>query len=202
MTIFRATRSAAAMLLFVLVFGLITPGCSTIRQIANLRSIDFGIENVTGAQLAGVDLRGVRDYGDLGAREAVLIGRALSGGELPLRFQLNLMAQNPEENNVTARMVQMDWTLLIENRETVSGVINENFVLPPGQVRGIPITVELDLLRFFDQNAQDIVDLVLSFAGAGGEPANIQLRATPVIETPIGPIRYPEPITIVSRDIG
>ncbi len=189
-------------MLAVFLAGFLAAGCSTLQQIVNLRTIDFVIDRVTGAELAGVNLTNVEDYQDIGGRGAIMIGRALAEGELPLRFQLNLLAQNPEENNVTARMVQMDWTLFLENRETISGVINENFVLPPGQVQGIPVVVEMDLLRFFDRNAQNLVELVLSFAGLGGEPQNIRLEATPVIETPLGPIRYPEPITIVSGELG
>ena len=30
----------------------------------------------------------------------------------------------------------------------------------------------------------------------------IALRATPTIDTALGPIRYPQPITIVSRQVG
>jgi hypothetical protein len=47
-----------------------------------------------------------------------------------------------------------------------------------------------------------MIDLALAVAGAGGEPTRVSLRALPTIQTSIGPIRYPQPIIIVSREIG
>lgn len=192
-----------ALLVFVIMAGsaAFLAGCQTLREVANLRNVDYVLGNVAQANLAGVDLAGVRSYDDLRARDILRIGSALANRDLPLQFQLDVLATNPEANSVQARMVKFDWTLFIEDRETVSGVINENFVLPPGETRTIPVAIQLDLLEFFDRSARDIVDLVLAFAGEG-QPRNIRLQAVPTVETPIGPIRYPEPITIASRDVG
>jgi hypothetical protein len=55
---------------------------------------------------------------------------------------------------------------------------------------------------FFEGSAQDLVNLALSLTGQGGEPTEVSLRATPTVDTALGPIRYPRPITIVSREIG
>jgi protein involved in polysaccharide export with SLBB domain len=60
---------------------------------------------------------------------------------------------------------------------------------------------ELDLYDFFSGRAEDLFGLALAATGAGGQTMNIALRATPTIQTPIGPIRYPSPITIVHRDV-
>jgi hypothetical protein len=99
-------------------------------------------------------------------------------------------------------MVGLAWTLLIEDRETISGTVNQLIDLPPGQPQDIPVSIGLDLVQFFDRNLRDLVELALAVSGQGGAPKNIQLRATPTIETPLGPIRYPQPITIVSREVG
>lgn len=191
------------LLAFVLLVGVgaIAQGCQTLREIAALRNVDFALDSVTDARLAGVDIQRFRSYEDLTATDIMRIGAAVADRELPLRFELHLAARNPEENQVQARMVRMAWTLLIEDRETISGVVDENFVLPPGETRSIPIGIDLDLVDFFDRSARDLVDLALAVAGQG-EPRNIKLRATPTIDTPIGEIDYPEPITIVSRDLG
>ena len=192
------TLLTAALLLGV---AATTQGCQTLREIAALRSVNFALDNVTNARLAGVDIQRFRSYEDLTATDIMRIGAAVADRRLPLRFQLHLAARNPEENQVQARMVRMAWTLLIEDRETISGIVDENIVLPPGEVRDIPVAIEVDLVDFFDRSARDLVDLALAVAGEG-EPRNIKLRATPTIDTPIGQIEYPEPITIVSRDLG
>lgn len=177
-------------------------GCASIREIANLRNVRFGIDALSGLEVAGIDVMGVRTYEDLSAIDVIRIGSAVSQRELPVRFVLDIGAYNPEDNGVQARLVRMDWTLLLEDQETISGVFEEELVIPSGESRHFPISVQLDLIDFFDRNARDLVELALSLAGEGGEAKNIKLRATPVINTVLGPIRYPEPITIVSGTIG
>jgi hypothetical protein len=44
--------------------------------------------------------------------------------------------------------------------------------------------------------------LALSIAGQGSESKEVALRATPVVDTPLDPIRYPRPITILSREFS
>jgi hypothetical protein len=96
----------------------------------------------------------------------------------------------------------MDWTALIEEREVVSGMIDHEYVFTPGVPQDVPIRISLDLADFFEKNAQDMLDLALAVTGAGGAPKRISLRARPTIQTALGPIRYPQPITIVSRTVG
>lgn len=178
------------------------PSCQTLQEIANLRDVRFAVDRVAGAQLAGIDLSRVRSYEDLNATDVLRLTRAAAEQRLPLSFVLHLTAENPSTNSVPARMVQMDWTLLLEDRETVSGTFNENVVLPPGEPTGIPISIRLDLVEFFGENLRDLVELALAVSGEGGQPKQVKLQAIPTIETTLGPIRYPQPITIVARELG
>ncbi len=186
----------------VLLAALLVPGCATLQQIAALRDVDFALDRATDVYLAGVAVDRIRSWNDLSASDAARITLAVTRAEVPLEFELHVAALNPAENDVTARLLAMDWTLLLENRETVSGRLNREVVLPPGQRVDIPIVIGLDLVDFFDENARDLVDLVLSLSGQGGAPKNVALSASPTIETPLGPMRYPQPITIVSATVG
>ena len=177
-------------------------GCQTLRELAALRFVDFAIDGVSNARLAGVEVNRIRSYRDLTPTEMARLGSALARRELPFEFSLHVAARNPAENNVQARLVRMDWTLLLEDRETISGVLDQAYVIPPGGITDIPVQIELDLVKFFDRNLQDLVELALSVSGSGGEPKNVKLRALPTVDTPIGAIEYPQPITIVSRDLG
>jgi hypothetical protein len=177
-------------------------GCATLQQIAALRQVDFVIDRVADARLAGVALDNVRNYQQVSALDVARIAAALARGDLPLDFQLHIAGLNPSSNQVAARLIQMDWTLLLDERETVSGRVDREFVFEPGVPTDIPVAIHLDLADFFQENARDMVDLALAVAGAGGEPKRISLRATPTIQTAIGPIRYPQPITIVSAELG
>jgi len=185
-----------------LVAVLLLAGCATLQQIVALSDVDFTVERVSDVRLAGVNLSGVRSYRDLGIRDVGLITLAVTQGELPMDFRLHLTATNPIDNSADARLVRMDWTLLLQERETISGVFADETLLPRGRPTDVPITMSLDLIDFFQGSAQDLVELALSLSGQGGSPREVTLRATPSVDTALGPIRYPQPITIVSREVG
>jgi hypothetical protein len=176
--------------------------CATLQQVAALRQVDFAIDRVADARVANIPLDRVRSYDDLSAAQIASLGLALARGRLPFDFQLHLSALNPPENEVTARLLEMDWSLYLDDRETVSGTLAQSYTFPPGVPQDIPITIRLDLLEFFEDDAEDLIDLVAAVTGQGGSPRRVSLRARPTIDTPIGPIRYPSPITIVSRELG
>ena len=177
-------------------------GCATLQQIAALRSVDFSVDRVSNLRLAGVDLGSVASYRDLSLTDVGRLTVAVSQGRLPMDFQLHLTAENPADNSVDARLVRLDWTLLLQGRETISGVFADETLLPRGQPTDVPIGMSLDLIDFFQGSAQDLVELALSLSGRGGSPREVTLRATPSVDTALGPIRYPRPITIVSRELG
>lgn len=185
-----------------IVAGAAAAGCATLQSLAALRDVDFAIDRVANASIAGVSIDRIRNYTELSALDIARVGGALAGGDLPFAFDLHVRALNPAENSVAARLVRMDWTLLLDDRETVSGRIDREFVLEPGVPGDIPVTISLDLVDFFESGARDMIELALAVSGAGGEPSRVALRAVPTVQTALGPIRYPEPITIVSATIG
>jgi hypothetical protein len=169
---------------------------------AALRNVDFALDRVSNLRVSGIDLGSVRSFDDLSIADAGRLMLALSRNELPVDFRLHLRAENPAENSTEARMVQMDWTLFLQDRETLSGVLENEILLPPGEPTDVPLTISLNLMEFFEGSAQDLFELALSIADQGGAPKEIALRATPTIQTPLGPMRYPQPITILSRQVG
>ena len=186
----------------VLTIAGVFSGCQTLKEITNLRNVDFALGQLTNVNLAGINLDNINSYGDIRAGDILKLTGAFTRGELPLSFQLNVEAENPSDNQVAARLVRMDWTLFLEERETISGIIDQERVLNPGEPVTIPVTIELELMEFFDQNARDIIDLALALSGEGGASKNVKLVASPVVESLLGPIRYPEPITIVNTSVG
>lgn len=181
--------------------GACLPACTTLQELAALRDVDFVLDRVTGARLAGVDLSGVRGVSDLSLGDGARVGAAVASRELPLSFRIHVLAENPSNNPVAARLTQMDWTLFIDDTETISGQLAREFVLEPGEPTDIPIDVALDLLDFYERSAADLIELALSVAGAGGEPREVRLSAVPTIRTPLGAIAYPRPITIASGSL-
>lgn len=199
---FRFTLRGLARTAVVLGACVPMSGCQTLREITALQNVEFAFDQVTDVRLADVSLDGVRSYQDLGVGGTATILSAWASGRLPLSLQVDVRAENPEENAVTARLAQLDWALLLEDRETVSGTVGEEFVLPPGQPTTIPVRAELDLLEFFEGSGPDLVELVLALSGNGGAPKQVAVRIQPTIQTALGPMRYPRPITVVNQRVG
>lgn len=177
-------------------------GCNTLKQLSALSQVGFELDSISSVNLAGVDINRDMNYDDIGLLDLARLGREVANNRMPLSFKLNVGATNPSDNAVAARLVQLDWTLLLEDKETISGVYEGDIALPPGEMQLIPFGIELDLIQFFGNNLRDLADLALSLSDQGGKPKNIKLRATPTISTPLGPIRYPEPILIVNNSVG
>ncbi len=177
-------------------------GCQTLREVSNLRKVDFRLDRVAQPALAGIDLRRVRSYSDLSPGDVLRLTRAVAQRDMPFTFNLVLDAENPQNNSTNARLVKMDWRLFLDDRETISGTFDDEILLPPGQPRDVTIPVQLDLINFFDRGARDVLELALAVAGQNGSPKRIRLEAQPTIDTALGPIRYPRPITVGDTEVG
>ncbi|MDT8368998.1 MAG: hypothetical protein RQ745_07305 [Longimicrobiales bacterium] len=121
---------------------------------------------------------------------------AVERNELPLEMELQLRAENPASNDVDARLTRMEWALFIEDREAFDGLVEEEYLLEPGVPQRVPVLMSLDLVNFVEGSAQDLVRLALALAGQPVEPMAITLQARPTINTPLGAMRYREPISI------
>jgi hypothetical protein len=176
--------------------------CATLQQFAALRSVDFQLDRVSNVRVAGIDASSISSYSDLSIMDAARVGAAIARRELPLSFDLHVRAENPAENPVTARLLRMQWTLLLDDTETISGLIEQELELPPAQPQDIPVDIALDLFDFFERSGPDLFNLALNLMGVGNEPSRVALRALPTVNTALGPISYPQPITIVDRRVG
>lgn len=177
-------------------------GCAALQQIAALRQVAFSLAGTRNPSLAGVDLSRIRSYRDLSAVDLGRIGLAVARKDLPFDFILDVRGENPPDNTVTATMVRLAWSLFLNDRETISGTLDTTLAFPPGQPTVFPMRMRVNLLQFFDGPAESLVDLAASVAGLSSDPTRISLRGVPTIDTPLGRISYPTPITIVSRTVG
>lgn len=202
-----ALARGVAVLAPLLVVALVPLGCATVNQILALRQVDFQIDRVTDGVLAGVDLRDARSANRLAAGDLVRIAAAVERGELPLSFTLHVGARNPQDNPVAARLLRLRWTLYMDGRRTIDGVTEREQVIQPGATVDVPLRMDLDLLRFFRDDARGLANVALeslgygsgSGTGSGAGAPKLELRAQPTVMTDLGPIEYPGEIVIASR---
>ena len=196
-----SVRSSWCVVPVVGLLFLAVTSCTVLREVSNLRKVQFAIDRVSGSQLAGVDVSRLQSYEDLRSTDVLRLGAALSEGELPFAFTLHLQATNPSSNDVDARLTEMDWTLFLQDQETVSGRFEQEVVLPPGDPTDVAFRMELDLVRFFDDNLRGLVNLASAIEG-DAPPQTIKLKVQPTVATSLGPVQYPSSITVVSQEFG
>lgn len=184
----------------ILLSSLVVGGCATLQRMVALRDVTFAIAGVGGGQLVGIDLARIQEAGDVNPVDVARVAGSVAGGSLPLEFVVNVRAENPAENSSAAEMIRLQWTLLLDDRETIEGVIEDRILLAPGDPTIIPVVVRLDLMEFFAGTAPELLGLALRFAGADADVAEVKLRAVPTVDTPFGLIDYPATILIVSGD--
>jgi hypothetical protein len=186
----------------VLIAVAVLAGCATLQNLASLSQVAFSLAGVQEGRLAGVAVSRIAAYRDLSTVDVGRLTLAFLRKDVPFDVQVNVTAANPAGNQTTATMAKLAWTLLLDNKETVSGVLDTVVTLPSGQPVTIPLRVRVNLYEFFGGSAESLLNLAAGLAGLNADPTRITLRAVPTINTPIGPITYPTPITIATRTVG
>ena len=190
---FHRYRFVAPLALLALI---VVPGCAAFQQLAVLRTVTFAFTGVSDVRLAGIRIGAGSSYASLGLADVARLGAAIVAKEVPLEMVAHVSASNPPENTVTARMVDLGWTLFIEDRQALAGQLGGPVAIAPGRTADVPLTVRFDLLQLGSGGARDLFDLALAIAGQGSLQKDLRLELVPTIETSLGPIRYPAPVVV------
>ncbi len=176
-------------------------GCTALQEMAALRSVAFAFDRVADVRVAGVRVGAGARFTDIGVADAARLGAAVAAKSVPIELVAHVSATNPRENTVAARMTDLEWTLFVEDREALAGMLGQVVRIEPGQTADVPVTIRFDLLNLKNGGARDLFDLALGIAGEGSVRKDLRLELVPTIETSLGPIRYPAPI-VVRRAAG
>lgn len=194
----RAFIRPLGMLIAVLLAG---AGCGTIRGVSALREVDFEPDRVTGVRLAGLALDHVGSAEDLDPAQVATVAAGALIGTVPLELDVVVRATNPASNPVAAKVLRMNWMLLLAGKDTVGGTVNRPYTIAPGQTVEVPVHVAVDLADVVGRHAGTLLRLGLALAGEGNSPVEVGLRLAPVIETPLGGMRVPA-FTIPLESVG
>ena len=172
------------------------PGCAALEQLAVLRTVMFAFSGVSDVRVAGIRLGGGASFSALSVTDAARLGAAIVAREVPFEMTAHVAATNPSDNKVSARMVDLDWTFFVEDRQTLTGGLGGPVDIAPGATADVPLAVRFDLLQLGSGGARDLFDLALAIAGQGSLQKELRLEMVPTIETSLGPIRYPAPVVV------
>ncbi|MFZ9869662.1 MAG: hypothetical protein ACO3I4_05660 [Candidatus Kapaibacteriota bacterium] len=198
-------------MMFIAAVLLGTAGCKSISDIStsllSLEKMEFRLAGIQDMRLAGVGMSSVAAVSDLSIQDALALTTAFQRRSLPTTFVLKVEARNPNTGGAGKRssplkLTALNWRLIIDGVPTVAGDLDRPIEIPGTQdVAIIPITVSIDLYRFFAEQGYDkILNLAMALGGKQGSTARVQLDAKPSVEAPFGSLTYPGRITIVDSE--
>ncbi|MFQ5519130.1 MAG: hypothetical protein ACE5E3_03915 [Mariprofundus sp.] len=181
-------------LLFVstLLASLLLGSCASLHLSNDLSKVKFSLDRISSVQVAGIDLMHIDSLDELNMFQMARATLAVSRNSLPLDLTLHLKSENPLANKIAATLTRLDWTLILDGRDTISGTLEDDITLSAGNAQDIPLRLSMNMLEFFNEkNAMDLLDMALAFGAEDGAiPPGLALKIRPTIDTPFGPITY------------
>lgn len=180
----------------------------------SLLNLSFRLENTEEFTVCGVEMDSLSSLDPLQIAEVLAMW---AEGEVPVSMTLNIGVLNPN-NGVgsvlltAATIVDMPWDLYTdasdsEDFDTVwvaSGQLLDPFEVPgDSTVAILPLEISFDAVEVLSvMDPLAFIDMVLAVGGIDGDLRDddhlgrLLMRAEPSVETPFGPIEYPEPLWI------
>jgi len=193
----------------VIILALVIGGCSVYQTLTNLSRLQFKVGQVDGFKINGVSISGKSKLSDFNPLDLINLSAAFAKGSLPASFVLNVEAKNPNDGTggyqkSDATLQNFKWRLFLDDKETVSGELDQPVTVPgTGNVTTIPLRINLDLVKFFeDRGYESIINLALALGGVQGSSSKITLFATPTVSSPFGNITYPGELKLVDTQFS
>ena len=183
----------------VLTVFIVLASCSTIREIATLAKCEFKLSNIKDITLVGVYIQKINSITDLSWSDAAKIAAAVFTNSFPLSFTLNVDVKNPNKTN--AALNNLDWILLIDDIQMVTGNVNKRVeISPDGGISTLPININFDLKQALSgKSFESIKNFAFNLAGYGSGPTRITLKAKPTIMIGKTAVQYPGYISIKTQ---
>ncbi len=200
----KRNKIITLLLLAFLAIGLAQ--CSIYKTMVNISRLQFKLQSVQNFKVLNFSLNNKNSLKDFSPFDLIKLTSSLTKGELPVSFTLNVVAKNPNTGNgfgsTDITIKNFPWQLYLNDKKVVEGELNNPITVPGmGEQKTFPLNVKFDILKIFKNKSLDeIINLALTIGGAKGSPSKLKLIAKPVLDTPIGEMSYPKPITIISKE--
>ncbi|HPS63999.1 MAG TPA: hypothetical protein PK447_00335 [Ignavibacteria bacterium] len=194
--------------IFALLVVLSFSGCAGLQNaITNAQRLQFKLGGISAFTLAGVGLSNYTSLTNINPLDLLTLTNSFTKGQLPVNFTLDLIAKNPNDGTggtteSSAIIKQIDWRLLVDEQETINGVVGNSITIPGvGQTATIPIQMSFDLMQFF-KNGQlnNLVNLAMALGGKNSSASRLTLKIKPTVSTFLGPISYPGEINVIDKE--
>lgn len=115
------------------------------KQTRLYEQMDFRLNFVDEARLAGQDILFARQVTDFTAPQQTRLQTALEAGNLPLRLRMRIYARNT--SNATIVLKQLDYQVMLDDRELASGTTNHGHSpeVEPHSIVTLPVNINVNV---------------------------------------------------------
>ncbi len=167
--------------------------CGIMKQVEQAKRFakcEFHMTTIKNLELGGVNIQHVRKLKDLSLSKAARLTAALTEKTLPLSFDLNLEATNPNEQ--PAAMNKLEWRLFVDDKELVAGQLEDRIEVPSQASTEFPVAIDMDLKKVLGGESRDaFLNLAFNLVGEGDRPSHILLKIKPSVMVAGISIDYP-----------
>ncbi|MGI6370105.1 MAG: hypothetical protein GX372_04465 [Ignavibacteria bacterium] len=196
-------------ILIFLSFLLLLNSCNTIKglftSLDDFSNLKFKLGKVENFKVSTIDISNISSTNSISATDVLILTKSILNKQLPAEFTLNLLANNPTNNNAKkqskAIIENLSWILYIDDKETINGIVNTPIQILTGATSEIPVQINLDLYKFFsDKGYDDLMNMALAIGGANGSSSRLKLKIKPTVQIAGVSFKYPNYITVVEKE--
>lgn len=155
--------------------------CAAVQSALQIVNCKYDLDGVVRPTVAGISLNNITNLSQISALDLIKITTAFASKNLPLSATINVKATNP--GSVAATVQRLDWAIDLEQKEVLSGAINQAISVPAnGGTTLIPVTVGIDLFQLFSGETKDnLLNLAMSIANIGESTSKVSIRIRPTV---------------------
>ncbi len=167
--------------------------CDVLNQMSQVQQLalcEFDVHGVDKVRIAGIELDENMDRDDLNAAQLMQLAAAVFQKQMLVDFDLMLNINNP--NSKPAAMNRMDYELFIDNKQILTGQMNQPVNVGANANTTVPMPIQLDLFKVLNNETQNsLVNLAFKLTGDESDPSEILLKVKPYIKVGGRELAYP-----------
>lgn len=181
---------------FIISFSFVS--CEVVEQIAQMAQLvncKFDLTGVNNVKVSGIALGNNMTKSNLAPLQLMQLTQSILQKTLPVTFNANVKIDNP--NAATASMNKLDYVLLVDDKELLSGALNQKTTINAGSSTTVAIPVTIDLFKVLSgESADAILNLAFKLTGDSKNPSKLTMKVKPYIQVGTQTLSYPNYIDI------
>lgn len=181
----------------LLLLTLLFFACSTKKDIDAFKEAKYELEGIDRLTVNGISMLDKKKAEDFSFGEAAMLFSAFSDNKIDAISTLGLKVKLPEGSESRSMTVtQFKWQLLVDGKQTLSGLVNEPIELREG-LNTITVKTPIKLAEENGKvNYKKVLQLTALLNSEAAKRPPLTLQIKPTIVTSVGPVELPSFINI------